>query len=59
MVFNLNYILKFNDSRPPDDLLLTTKPTFLSGEYLSYSNVKINVQILKSNGERIVSIEYD
>ena len=59
MVFNFNYVLKFNDSRPIDNLLLTAKPTFLSGEYLSYSNVKINVQILKSSGDRILSIEYD
>ena len=59
LVFNFNYILKFNDSRPIDNLLLTAKPTFLSGEYLSYSNVKINVQILKSSGDRILSIEYD
>lgn len=59
LVFNFNYILKFNDSRPQDNLLLTASPTFISGEYLSYKNIKITVQILKSNGERIVSIEYN
>jgi len=59
LVFNFNYILKFNDSKPFDNLLLTARPTFVSGEYLSYSNIQINVQILKSNGERILSIEYD
>jgi hypothetical protein len=59
LIFNFGYVLKFEDSRPPDNLLLTSKPTFMSGEYLSYPNIKINVQILQSNGERILSIEYD
>lgn len=59
LVFNFNYTIKFNDSRPPDNFLLTAKPTFMSGEYSSYSNVKINVQILQSDGERILSIEYN
>ena len=59
LVFNFNYISKFNDSTPSDNLLLTTKPTFVSGEYLMYTNVKITVQILQSRGERILSIEYD
>ena len=59
LVFNFNYVLKFNDSRPSDNLLLTAKPTFMSGDYLSYTNIKINVQILQTNGERILSIEYN
>ncbi len=59
LVFNFNYKLKFGDSKPSDNLLLTAKPTFISGKYLSYSNIKINVQILQSNEERILSIEYD
>ena len=59
IVFNLNYILKFDDSKPSDNLLLTAKPTFMSGEYLLYTGIKINVQILQSGGERILSIEYD
>ena len=59
IVFNFNYVLKFEDSRPEDNLLLQTIPTFVSGEYLNYSNIKLSVQIIKSNGDRILSIEYN
>jgi hypothetical protein len=59
LVFNFNYISKFNDTTPSDNLLLTAKPTFVSGEYLMYTNVKITVQILQARGERILSIEYE
>jgi hypothetical protein len=59
IVFNFNYVLKFEDSRPFDNLLLTAKPTFVSGEYLLYKNIELTVQIIKSNGDRILAIEYD
>lgn len=59
LVFNFNYVLKYNDSKPSDNLLLSAIPTFISGEYSLYSNIKINVQILKNSGERILSIQYD
>ena len=59
LVFNFNYVLKYMDSRPDEKLVITANPTFLSGKYLNYRNVKINVQILKLTGERILSIHYD
>lgn len=59
LVFNLNYTIRYNDSKPDENLLLVTSPTFTSGDYLLYKNIKISIQILKLTGERIVSIEYN
>lgn len=59
LVFNFNYILKFMDSKPDENLILSAKPTFISGKYSNYKNIKITVQILKLTGDRILSIEYD
>jgi len=59
LVFNFNYVLKFIDSKPDENLILTAKPTFTSGKYLNYKEIKITVQILKLTGDRILSIEYD
>lgn len=59
LVFNFNYVIKFMDSKPDENIILTSKPTFVSGKFLNYKNIKINVQILKSTGDRILSIEFD
>ena len=59
LVFNFNYLLKYEDSEPIENLLLRAKPTFLSGVYSMYKNLEINVQIVQSNGDRILSIEYN
>ena len=59
LVFNFNYVLKFMDSKPDENLILTAKPTFTSGKYSNYKEIEITVQILKLTGDRIVSIEYD
>ena len=58
LVFNLNYILKFNDSRPENDKVFITKPNFISGKYLNYKDLTITLQILESSGDRIIAIEY-
>jgi hypothetical protein len=58
IVFNLNYVIKFMDSKPDENLILTSKPTFVSGKYLTYKNIEITIQILKLTGERILAIEY-
>lgn len=57
-MFNLNYILKFLDSRPLENSVLTTKPTFVSGDYLLYKDLEITVQILQESGERVLVLEY-
>lgn len=59
IVFNFNYVVKFGDSRPSDNEILEAKPTFVSGEYSKYSNIKIIVQVIKNSGERILVIEHD
>lgn len=58
IVFNLNYVLKFLDSRPLENSVLITKPTFVSGEYLSFKDLEITVQILQESGERVLILEY-
>lgn len=58
LVFNFNYILKFEDSRPEPDKVLITKPNFIGGKYLNYKDLTITVQILELTGERIIAIEY-
>lgn len=59
IVFNLNYILKFLDSKPDTDKILITQPTFISGKYLSYKNITIKFQIVDLIGDRIIVIEYN
>lgn len=59
IVFNLNYLLVFGDSKPNSQISLMTQPTFTSGKYLNLNNIKITIEILQSNGERIIIIEYD
>lgn len=59
LVYYSNFVMEFNNSLPSQNLLLTAKPIFVSGDYLLYSNIKINVQILQSDGDRILSIELD
>jgi hypothetical protein len=59
LVFNLNYIINFNDSRPNTDVSLITRPTYTSGKYLNFNNIKITIDILALNGDRIIIIEYD
>lgn len=59
IVFNFNYIAKFFDTRPDEREVLTTKPTYVSGNYSNYKDLTISVQILKLNGERIIAIEYN
>lgn len=59
LVFNLNYEVNLQDSRPDTDIFLITQPTFKSGKYLNLKNVKITIDILALNGDRILIIEYD
>ena len=59
LVYNFNYILKFMDVKPEEKTVLTARPTFVSGKYLTYKNIKITVQILELTGERILVIEYE
>jgi hypothetical protein len=58
IVFNLNYILKFRDSKPDIDKVLFAQPTFMSGKYMNYKNLTITIQILELTGDRIIAIEY-
>lgn len=58
LVFNFNYILKFEDSRPVENLVLTAEPTFIGGKYTEFNNLTITVQILENSGDRIIAIEY-
>ena len=58
LVFNLNYLTIYGDSKPNAQISLITKPTFTSGKYLNYNNIKITINILGLFGERIVIIEY-
>lgn len=58
LVFNFNYILKFEDSRPDDNSVFTAKPTFINGNYSKFNNLTITVQILENSGDRIIAIEY-
>lgn len=59
LVFNFNYILKFEDSRPVNNSVLTARPTFIGGKYTEFDNLTITVQILENSGDRIIAIEYD
>ena len=59
LVYNLNYVIKFGDSKPDIDSVFVTRPTFTSGKYLTYKNLTITIQILQLTGERIIAIEYD
>lgn len=58
LVFNFNYILKFEDSRPVENTILTAKPTFIGGKYSEFNNITVTVQILETSGDRIIAIEY-
>ena len=58
MVFNFNYILKFEDSRPDDNSVFAAKPTFIDGKYSEFNDISITVQILENSGDRIIAIEY-
>lgn len=58
LVFNFNYVLKFEDSRPADNSVFTSKPTFIDGKYSEFNNLTITVQILENSGDRIIAIEY-
>lgn len=58
LVFNFNYTLKFNNSSPDDNLILIANPTFMSGKYLNYKNIVVSVQVLDTNGVRVIVIEY-
>lgn len=59
LVFNFNYTIKYEDSRPVDNKVLIASPTFADGKYSEFSNITITVQILENSGDRIIAIEYD
>lgn len=59
IVFNFNYILKFLNSSPEIAKVLSANPTFVSGNYLNYKNIKITIQVLDMTSERIIAIEYE
>jgi hypothetical protein len=59
LTFNLNYVLKFQDSKPEVNKVFVTKPTFVSGDYLNYDNIKVSIFIVDLLGDRIITIEYN
>lgn len=59
LIFNINYIIKFMDSKPDINSEFVTKPTFISGKYSTYDNLTIRIIIVELTGERIIIIEYD
>lgn len=58
LVFNVNYLTIYNDSKPNPQTSLFTKPTFTSGKYLNYNNIKITITISGLLSKRVVIIEY-
>jgi len=59
LVFNLSYLVDYGDSRPNVNLSLITKPTFSSGKYSNAKDIKITIDVLSLNGDRVFIIEYD
>jgi hypothetical protein len=59
ITFNLNYVLKYKDSKPEVNKVFVTKPTFVSGDYLNYDNIKVSIFIVDLLGDRIITIEYN
>jgi hypothetical protein len=58
-VFKLNYKIPSDSSAPATNVIFDTVPTFVSGDYLQYKNMHININIKDMNNERIIKITYE
>ena len=58
MVFNINSLTNLNDPKPDKPISLITQPTFTSGKYLDYKNIKITIDVFESLDVGLVIIEY-
>lgn len=59
LVFNGEFEPSNNSTSPPAGIILISSPTFASGDYFLYKNIKIERNILVSEGDRILKITYE
>lgn len=60
LIIDFSFAPRFLDftQRTSEDVLITSKPSFVSGEYLAHKDIVVYIQILANSDERIVVIKY-